>query len=319
MSSPDYKPAWWLPSAHLQTLWPALFRCRPGLEVIPERVELSDGDFIDINWYGEPDAPLVMILHGLEGSIDSHYALSLMQQLKKTGFSTVFMHFRGCSGVPNRLPRSYHSGDTDDMREVINIIQSRHDKRVFAAVGFSLGGNALLKWLGESGKANPLACAVAVSVPFVLSDAAARLRRGISRLYESHLMRLMRKAYLRKFAGMASPLDVDVNRLHGFREFDDRVTAPLHGFRNVDHYYGESSCRQYLKKIAVPTCIIHSRDDPFMYPESVPERSELNANVDLLLTESGGHVGFVTGRVPWKATYWYETAVSEFLVRHAGR
>ncbi len=313
MKLPEFEPAWWLPSAHLQTVWPAIFRQRPKLALKRERVELPDGDFIDLDWHGSGDAPLVLINHGLEGSINSHYARPIMTALANAGYSTVFMHFRSCSEETNRLPRSYHSGDTADIQSIVRHIANVHEREVFAAIGFSLGGNALLKWLGQTGKENPLKCAIAISVPFRLSNAAERLSLGFSRFYEAHLMRSLRSSYFRKFETLKSPLNVDVAKLRGFREFDDKITAPLHGFRDVEHYYSESSCKQYLKGIFVPTCILHSQDDPFMYPSTVPNQDELSDKVHLVLTDKGGHVGFVSGNFPWNAKYWHEEAICEFL------
>jgi predicted alpha/beta-fold hydrolase len=223
------------------------------------------------------------------------------------------MHFRGCSGEPNRLPRSYHSGDTGDLAQVVEHIHRETGAAVHAAVGFSLGGNVLLKWLGQTGESNPLELAVAVSVPFRLADAANRLAQGLSRFYEMHLMSKLKRSYLDKFECIESPLDVDIERLKGFWEFDDKVTAPLHGFNGVDHYYSESSCRQYLGNIRVPTRIIHALDDPFMFADTVPDESELSEHVELLLARNGGHVGFVAGKYPWKAEYWYEARIVEFL------
>jgi predicted alpha/beta-fold hydrolase len=309
----QFKPAWWLPSPHLQTLWPVLFRRRKSPELINERFELSDGDFVDLCWSKNTDRPVVLLLHGLEGSVHSHYVGNLMVSLEQTGFSPVFMHFRGCSGEPNRLPRSYHSGDTADLAQVVAYINQRSKQSVHAAIGFSLGGNVLLKWLGQSGDANPLRCGVAVSVPFLLADAATRLESGLSHLYELHLMRSLRRSYTTKFECMPSPLDVEIDRLKGFWDFDDQVTAPLHGFTGVDHYYRESSCRQYLSDIKVPTRIIHALDDPFMFPQSVPQDDEIGEDVELLLAERGGHVGFVSGRYPWKPEYWYEQRIVEFI------
>ena len=308
----EFTPAWWLPSPHLQTLWPVFFRKRDLPPLSRERFELPDGDFIDLAWGENPARPVVLVVHGLEGSLNSHYA-GLLRLLQAEGYCPVFMHFRGCSGEPNRLARSYHSGDTGDLKAVVSHISEVTGKPVFAAVGFSLGGNALLKWLGQSGSGNPVSRAVAVSVPFVLSDAADRLSRGVSRLYERHLLRSLRQSYRTKFSRIASPLDVDVESLNGFREFDDRITAPLHGFRDVDHYYGDSSCRQYLKSIRTATRIIHAEDDPFMYPRSVPGESELSASVELLLAKQGGHVGFISGKLPWKPVYWHEAKIMEFL------
>lgn len=312
-SAPAFKPAWWLPSPHLQTLWPVFFRKRSLPDLVPERLELDDGDFIDLCWSRHVDKPVVLILHGLEGSLQSHYAGALMQTLEQADYRPVFMHFRGCSGEPNRLPRSYHSGDTADLARVVAHVNDITGKRVHAVIGFSLGGNVLLKWLGQSGHANPLQSAVAVSVPFRLADAANRLAHGFSHVYERHLIKSLRRAYLNKFERIKSPLDVEIGTLKSFWAFDDRVTAPLHGFRNVDDYYSESSCRQYLSGIRVPTRIIHALDDPFMFAETVPGDDELGDHVELLLTRHGGHVGFVSGRYPWQAEYWHERKIIEFL------
>jgi len=308
-----FKPAWWLPSPHMQTLWPVLFRRRKSPDMVNERFELRDGDFVDLCWSMKTDRPVVLLLHGLEGSVHSHYAGNLMFSLEQAGLRPVFMHFRGCSGEPNRLLRSYHSGDTGDLAEIVAYINQQSKQTVHAAIGFSLGGNVLLKWLGQSGEANPLQAGIAVSVPFMLADAATRLESGLSHLYELHLMRSLKRSYTTKFERLPSPLDVDIDTLKGFWDFDDQVTAPLHGFTGVEHYYRESSCRQYLRDIKVPTRIIHARDDPFMFPRTVPDNDEISDSVELLLAEKGGHVGFVSGKYPWKAEYWYEQRIIEFI------
>ncbi|UCB56110.1 MAG: hydrolase [Thiotrichales bacterium] len=314
VTDPAFKPAWWLPSPHLQTLWPVMFRRRRPPEMRPERFELGDGDFVDLCWSEKVERPVVLLLHGLEGSVHSHYAGNLMHALELSGLRPVFMHFRGCSGEPNRLPRSYHSGDTGDLIEVIDHINRITNGAVRAAIGFSLGGNVLLKWLGQTGRANPLKTAVAVSVPFRLADAANRLGSGVSHMYERHLVGKLKHSYIEKFKSMDSPLDVEIGQLNNFWDFDDRVTAPLHGFRGVDHYYSESSCRQYLADIQVPTRIIHSLDDPFMFADTVPREDEISEHVELLLAHHGGHVGFVAGRLPWKAEYWHEGKIVEFIM-----
>ena len=313
MAAAEFKPAWWLPSPHLQTLWPVWFRRRPRLRLQKERVELHDGDFVDLCWSRREQGPVVLILHGLEGSLHSHYAPGLMKTLESEGFRPVFMYFRGCSGEPNRLPRSYHSGDTGDIAEVVEYIGARLHASVYAAVGFSLGGNALLKWLGETGETNPLSRVVAVSAPYDLAAAAKRMERGVSRLYQNYLLYSLKRNYKRKFSRMASPLAVDVDEYTSFREFDDAVTAPLHGFDGVDHYYRASSSRQYLKHIRVKTRLIHALDDPFMFADSAPRQDELSSSIELLLSPHGGHVGFVAGRLPWKPVYWHEDRIIEFL------
>jgi predicted alpha/beta-fold hydrolase len=311
-----FKPAWWLPSPHLQTLWPVMFRRRTAPDLSHERFELNDGDFVDLCWSRKTDRPVVIVLHGLEGSVHSHYAGSLMCSLENAGFRPVFMHFRGCGEEPNRLPRSYHSGDTQDLAQLVDHINRTSDTSVHAAIGFSLGGNVLLKWLGQTGDSNPLQFGVAVSVPFMLADAANRLQRGLSHMYEIHLMNSLKRSYIEKFRRIESPLDVEISQLKGFWEFDDRVTAPLHGFSGVDHYYSESSCRQYLASIKVPTRIIHALDDPFMFTATVPDENELSEHVELLLARNGGHVGFVSGKYPWKPEYWYERKIIEFLMNN---
>lgn len=312
--SSDFEPAWWLPGPHLQTIWPVFFRHRPRLPLRFERVELPDHDFLDIAWLNRcPEAPQVLLLHGLEGSIQSHYAAGLLQSLSQAGFNAVFMHFRGCSGEPNRLTRGYHSGETGDLSTIVDHVENCSNDAVSAIVGFSLGGNVLLKWLGEARERPTLKKAVAVSVPFRLDQCAERLDQGVSKLYRDYLLRKMRDSYRRKFASMQSPLDVDVNSLKSFRDFDDKVTAPLHGFNGVDHYYTESSSRHYLQRIRTDTLLLHALDDPFMLPETVPFESELSPSVTLEISAHGGHVGFVAGSSPWKTRYWLDERITAYL------
>jgi len=318
LAASKFRPAWWLPGPHLQTLWPTFFRRRPRLPLTPERVALSDGDFLDLLWLkGQQSRPLVLLLHGLEGSIHSAYAGGLMQTLYGSGYDVCFMHFRGCSGEPNRLDRSYHSGDTGDLQAVVEHIGRQHARSVDGIVGFSLGGNVLLKWLGEQGATAPVCCAVAVSVPYQLDDAAKRMNRGFSRLYQWHLVSRLRKKYLEKFKQRPSPLNVDVRQLKTFFDFDDQVTAPLHQFAGVDDYYHRSSSRQYLPSIRVPTLLIHAADDPFMFPHTVPTQQELPEQVWLELSANGGHVGFVGGRWPWSPRYWVDERVLAWCKAHA--
>jgi len=312
LQTSSFRPAWWLRQPHAQTLWPVIRR-RPRLDITRERVELADGDFIDLAWSGDQERPIVMLLHGLEGGLNSHYVRGIMQALNRQGFRACLMHFRGCSGEPNRLPIAYHSGKTDDPAEVLAHIERRHGQ-VFGAVGVSLGGNVLLKWLGEMGGQCPLRRAAVMSVPFVLNDAALRLSRGMSRIYERYLVSSLQRSFRRKFAHMPCPLEVDVDRLNTFRRFDDQVTAKLHGFNDVDDYYTQASSRQYVPRIRIPTLILHAADDPFMYPDTAPAASELPPQVTLELTAHGGHVGFIGGRWPGLADYWGERRLAEWMV-----
>lgn len=316
MNNHQFKPAWWLKNSHLQTLWPVI--CRRKISNLPmerERLELPDGDFIDLDWVGrDKSGPLVLMLHGLEGSIESHYAKTMLRTLSYSGFRGVFMHFRGCSGEPNRLPRSYHSGETGDVNYVVRALLEREPGGWLAAVGFSLGGNVLLKWLGETGNTNPLRAAIAISVPFELHNAANRIQKGFSRFYQWYFIKCLRDRLSIKFdtspAHINASLIYQVNTMY---EFDDKITAPLHGFKDVGEYYSIASSRQYLHAIHVPTLILHAKDDPFMTEDIIPNLHELSPHVILEVTEGGGHVGFVSGRYPWKPEYWLEKRVPLFL------
>lgn len=309
-----FRPAWWLPGAHLQTLYPTFARRRSYPECQRERLELADGDFLDIDWTGNTRGPVVLVLHGLEGSLESHYTGGILAALAAQGFHAGLMYFRGCSGEPNRLPRSYHSGDTGDLQTVIRHIGKTSPGQPLAIIGYSLGGNVLLKWLGEPGNKATIATAVAVSVPFELDRAARRLEQGLSRIYQIHLLKKLRQS-VRDKAGLHSP-PVPLHELAGlktFRQFDNAITAPLHGFRDVDDYYSQSSSRQYVRHIDTPTLILHALDDPFLPPAAIPKDAELGHAVTLELSRHGGHVGFVGGHTPHAADYWLEQRICRHL------
>ena len=314
MNESVFKPAWWLPGPHLQTLWPTLCRKRQKrIALTRERFELSDGDFLDLDWAGK-EGPIVLILHGLEGSVRSPYAQGMLAAVVKNGWRGLFMHFRGCSGEPNRLARGYHSGETEDLAQVVHAIRRREPEVPMAAIGFSLGGNVLLKWLGETGQANPLRAATAVSVPFELNKAVKRFQRGFSQIYQWHLLKCLRKRLTKKFRQhQALPFFPTLANLKTIWEFDEKITAPLHGFAGAEEYYSLCSSRQYLSKIRIPTLLVHAQDDPFMTQDLIPEQEELAEPVKLELTPTGGHVGFVSGRFPWRSEYWLEKRVPAFL------
>lgn len=321
MAGNPFKPAWWLPNSHLQTLWPVICRRRIKIKLERERLELPDGDFLDLDWVNKnTSAPLVLLLHGLEGSVHSHYAGGMLNTIAKSGWRGVFMHFRGCSGEPNRLPQSYHSGDTEDVSYLMKVLQDRFPNTFFAAVGFSLGGNVLLKWLGETGWQNPLKAAIAISVPFELHKTALRVQKGFSKFYQWYFIRCLRDRWTHKFKVNSIPLDPNI--LHEVKtmvDFDEKVTAPLHGFSGADEYYNLSSSRKYLRKIRIPTLILHAKDDPFMSEDIIPEPKELAKHVILEVTDTGGHVGFVAGKYPWWPQYWLEERVSDFLKNYLMR
>ncbi len=319
----DFKPAWWLKHAHLQTLYPVLLRKTSPPLLYRERLITPDNDFIDIDYCGTGTAPLVILLHGLTGSSQSGYIKGLQRVLLQQGFRSAALNFRGCSGEYNRLARCYHSGETEDIHFLYQTLRQREPTTPIAAIGFSLGGNVLLKWLGEQGDQLSLFAAVAVSVPMVLSVCATRLDNGFSRLYRANLLRelkhyvLAKQQHLEK-SGMTQEADKirqlgNLATIHSFWQYDDRVVAPLHGFNDVDDYYQRSSARQFLKKITISTLIIQALDDPFMTTEVLPHADELSPAVHLEIAQGGGHVGFITGFNPFKPVYWLEQRILGFL------
>lgn len=315
----DFHPAWWLANAHAQTLFPTLTRRLNTPIDKKERFELPDGDFFDLSWAvnGLSDnAPLVIMLHGLGGDTSSSYVGGLIRAFNQHGWRAVLMHFRGASGEPNRLPRAYHSGDTGDVNYLLNILDQREPHTKKAVVGISLGGNVILKWLGEQGRQGLIGAAVAVSVPFQLRLVADRINQGFSRIYQAYLLGRLRHVFARKLERYADKMPPAVKRmdsLHCFWTFDEHITAPLHGYPNVHAYYREASSRQYLSSITTPTLIIHSLDDPFMTPDVVPKAEELSKDILFELSSKGGHVGFITGYMPGKPVYWLDQRIPEFL------
>jgi predicted alpha/beta-fold hydrolase len=315
---PRLSPPRWLRNPHLQTLWPKFFRRRPQLPLQRERLELSDGDFIDLAWVKGGQGAIVLMLHGLEGNLHSHYALPILATLAESGFRPVFMHLRGCSGEPNRLARTYHSGAVEDLAEVLALLKDS-GRPVAAAIGFSLGGNLLLRYLGLNGKHALLRTAMAVSVPFVLGDAARRLEQGPSRIYQRYLMNRLKQSYSRKFVTMPSPIQVDLDRIHTLWQYDQQITAPLNGFAGADDYYARCSSIHYLPGITVPTLILHSLDDPFMYPHNVPTPDQVGPGVQLAIQPHGGHVGFVERGMSWRGDSLIDRLAPAFFHGHLGR
>jgi len=310
----QFKPAWWLPGTHAQTLWASLIRRHVEVELTTERLTLPDGDFIDLAWTKCNPDKIVIVLHGLEGSIDSSYAKGMLAAINKKGWLGVFMHFRGCSGEHNLKDRSYHSGETGDIRFLVETLRKRHPETTLSALGFSLGGNALLKYLGEYKDNSHLKVAVTVSVPYLLSNSAAKLEKGFSRIYQRHLLNRLVNKTLSKFKDREAPINItDIKSWNTFLLFDHHITAPIHGFKSGNDYYEQSSSRQYLKKITTPTLLIHSKDDPFMSVDAIPNKDDLSESVTLELSDHGGHVGFISGSTPWNATYWLEERIPEFL------
>lgn len=324
---PDFRPAWWLKNPHLQTMYPALVRKPKALHRHRERVFTPDDDFIDLDWYGENRSMIVILMHGLSGSSQSGYILGLQQALLVQGFSSVAMNFRGCSGEPNCLARCYHSGETEDIHFIYQVLQKRYPQASFAAVGFSLGGNVLLKWLGEQGQAVELFAAVAVSVPLLLNECATKLDKGFSKVYRRYLLdELKRYIFIKRNYLQANDFKVEAEKLvrlgdlsdiKSFWQYDDRVVAKLHGFSDANDYYRRSSSRQFLRKIEVPCLVIQAEDDPFMTASVLPGDDELAPQVKLEIYRNGGHVGFVAECNFFKTRFWLDQRIPAFLLEQA--
>lgn len=314
----DFRPAWWCTNRHAQTVWGPFFR-RDPVALRRERAETDDGDFVDLDWLpdGRPGAPLVLVLHGLEGSSRSHYARGLLAGARARGWRGVLLNFRSCSGEMNRRPRFYHSGDTGDLDAVLRRLLARERDLRVGVVGVSIGGNVLLKWLGEQGPIAPPAVVggVAISVPFDLAACAGLLDRGFAKhVYTANFMRTLRRKVVEK--ARAHPGFVDVaaaRRARTFAAYDAAVTAPLFGFADARDYWRRASSRAYLAAIARPTLLVNALDDPFIPPDSLPKPQELSPHVRLVVTARGGHVGFVEGRWPWRARSWAEARALDFL------
>ncbi|MFY9299578.1 MAG: alpha/beta fold hydrolase, partial [Candidatus Nitrosotenuis sp.] len=316
-----FKQAWWCRGRHLQTIWGSVLRPTPRVALRRERWETPDGDFLDLDTLsGNPSAPILIVLPGLEGSSRSKQILGLLQEAKRRGWRGLAVNFRSCSGQPNRLRRSYHAGETSDLAWVIQrVVEQNPDSPVFC-VGLSLGGNVLLKYLGEQGEGapEPVRAAVAISTPFDLEASVRSLERGFSRFYMRRLVASLRRKALAKLK--IYPDLADRRRLKSARtlgEFDDAVTAPVHGFRDAVEYWTACSSKSFLAKIRRPALLINARDDPFLPEASLPvtavsENSFLTAE----FPRTGGHVGFLAGVWPGMPVPWAQIRAIRFLEEH---
>ncbi len=319
-----FRPPPWLRGSHAQTLGGKLFRRDPGVALRRARLILPDGDFVDLDVGPEPGtrpagAPVAVVLHGLEGSARRAYMRVTYARLLERGVRPVGLNFRSCSGEPNRASRMYHSGETEDLAAVIADLQTRFAGRPLGAIGFSLGGNVLLKYLAERGEGAGIAAAAAVSVPYDLSAGATALETGLmSRVYNAYFLRMLRAKIGAKRALLADLIDVDGTlRARTLRQFDDAATAPLHGFRDAEDYYARSSSGPLLDRIRTPTLLLHSFDDPFLPADRVPIRAAAgNPWIVPAFVPNGGHVGFVEG-TPIRPRFWAEEEAARFVAEIA--
>lgn len=315
----DFSPAWLLRNRHVQTLWGKLARKLPAAPTRLERWNTPDGDFIELHRIsGEPGSPRLVILHGLEGTIRSHYAQGLLHEANRRGWGADLLIFRSCGSEMNQARRFYHSGETTDIAFVMDGLVAAEPGRAILAAGVSLGGNVLLKYLGERGEAVPpqLKAAAAVSVPFDLASSSIQIQRGFARLYQWHFMRSLRRkaaAKLEQYPDIA-PAET-IAGLRTMYDFDDAVTAPLHGFADADDYYRRSSSIGWLHGIRRPTLLLSARDDPFLPAEvfdRVREIAARNTWLTLDFHPRGGHAGFIAGEGR-RLKYFAEQRVCDFL------
>lgn len=311
-----YQAPAWLPGGHAQTLWPLLIKPRP-LPLRRERWTTPDDDFLDVDHLdGPPDAPLLVLFHGLEGSSHSHYAISTALACQKAGWRLVIPHFRGCSGTLNRQPRAYHSGDSAEIDWILRRLQAANGHRRLHAAGVSLGGNALLKWAGElaAAAAEHVTGVAAFCAPLDLAACGHHLARGFNRIYTQHFLNTLKTgagARLERFPGLFD--ETRMRRANTLWAFDDVVTGPIHGFAGADDYWQRASAKPWLKSIGVPTLAVNPKNDPFLPATALPTSAEVSSAVRLEQPASGGHVGFVSASFPGNLDWLPQRLLHFFL------
>lgn len=315
-----YSPAWWIPGGHLQTLWGKLFRRQSSAPTVVERWDTPDGDFLEIHRLPAPaGVPRVLLLHGLEGTIRSHYAQALLNEASRRGWGADLLIFRSCGSEPNRTRRFYHSGETSDTAFVLERIVKEFPTSPIAIAGVSLGGNVLLRFLGERGGNLPrqLTAAAAISVPFDLSRSSKRINRGFSRFYQKFFLGSLRRKALEKATRFPDLAPAGrIAALKTLEDFDNLITGPLHGFESAEDYYRKASSLPALEHIRIQTLLLSAVDDPMLPPEVLDEVravAKTNQNLHLEFLERGGHAGFVAGSVPWRPFYYAEYRVGKFF------
>jgi predicted alpha/beta-fold hydrolase len=323
----EFAPAWFLPGPHLQTVWGRIARPRKAVVFRRESLETPDGDELLLDHVDGPRTNLhFILLHGLEGSSYSVYMQGVLQVIARHGHSATALNFRSCARdprnllrmIPNRRPRLYHSGDTGDFDFVLRTLAARMPHARFLPFGASLGGNVLLKWLGEHPHDDRVPAAAAMSIPYDLGAGADHLdRTAIGRFYVNGFLRTLKKKCERP--EIAERLDMPrVRRSHNFRTFDDAATAPLHGMIDANDYYTRSSSIHYVGRITTPTLALSAEDDPFVPPGVLARvREAASPAVELRTTPFGGHVGFIGGSAPWRCEYWAEELIVRWLLDSA--
>ena len=310
-----YHPPKWLRGGHAQTIFPFLSQIFGVRRYDRQTIDTPDGDIIHLDWLKKkPVSPLVVLLHGLEGSSNSHYARALMTNVERLGWNGCVVHFRGCSGSPNHLPRAYHSGDSDELEWLIPKIKQVAEGPIFIA-GFSLGGNVLLNWLGKAQyeETRCITAAASISAPYDLTTAGNRLSTGFNRVYGNHFLRTLKTKAIQKIQTHHLTLSVKtIRECATLKDFDNNFTAPVHGFYNVDDYWSRASSKPFLPNIDKPTLILHAKNDPFLPGGELTELIETNNKINLSLTATGGHVGYMRGPFPGNLA-WLPNQITDYF------
>ena len=320
MTIHNFTPAFGLSNRHIQTLYSKFFRKDISLNLENGIFNLSDGDFIEYSWCNKPtspNTPIVLLLHGLEGSVNSPYIRGMMKTFEIHNISSVIMHFRGCGIEDNLFAKSYHSGQISDVQEFIQYIKNTYPKNDLCAVGYSMGGNILLKLLASYKHNSPIKKAISVSAPLLLDNSLKTINKGFSKIYQSYLLNNL-KIHLKKkykkhdIQKLINFKEENIKNIKSIWEFDDIYTSKIHGFETAQNYYNISSSKQYLKDITIPTLLIHALDDPFMTKEILPNNEDLPKNIQLQVSKNGGHVGFISGSI-FNPTFWLEEKIITYI------
>ncbi|XQW84792.1 hydrolase [Thalassotalea piscium] len=317
----SFQPAWWLSNPHLQTIAAKWLRRHEKITTYREIIQLPDDDSLELAWTELPSKqqhkPIVIVLHGLEGSVDSHYAKGMLQTIKDRGWIGLLMHFRGCGQYPNKFGRSYHSGDITDIRYLVSLIEGRYPQHKLALIGFSLGGNVLANYLAKSPSANIVAGAI-ICAPFDLASCSKRINRGFSKVYQKYLVDMLKKSALIKIEKnkVQHISSTELAKINTLWDFDNRYTAPLNGFTDAQDYYQQASGKPLLAQINIPCLVIHAQDDPFLCHTSTVEQLALSSSLTFEVSKKGGHVGFISGNNPFNPDYWLEQRVPNYLTSY---
>ncbi|GLX82800.1 hydrolase [Thalassotalea eurytherma] len=322
ISVSQFKPAWWLSNAHSQTMLAKYLKRKQHVSLITEKFSTCDGDFVELAWTEKPNEhdikPIVVLLHGLEGSKDSHYAKGMLQAIKAQGWCGVLMHFRGCGELQNRFGASYHSGDTQDIHHFSQWLAKQYPNHPKALVGFSLGGNVTIKYLGEV-EQSPFKVASVICAPLDLASCSLRISQGFSKVYENYLLNMLKNSTIEKINAKKLPqlCEKKITTLSSIWQFDDYVTGPINGFEDAQDYYQQSSGKQFLSHVNQPCLIIHAQDDPFLSHQDIIDLpANLPAHIKFEVSPKGGHVGFIAGNNPFRPIFWLEQRIPAFLSEH---